>query len=157
MVKEWNVKRIRYVNHVVRFIFSLKKKKKKRMEKIESSSQCSTHGRSTTSRFLRNRNMKTFEKLFLNWNLFYVSCVITKKPVNYSLFVDELAIYTRRSSLTKSQNILQNMINHLQKWITDKGLKFSADKTVVLNFHRKWRSPPNVNLHIYGIPIINIE
>ncbi|CAG7727507.1 unnamed protein product [Allacma fusca] len=79
-----------------------------------------------------------------------------KKPVCYSLFADDLAMYIRSSSLAYIEKILQKTINELEKWASSKGLQFSPDKTKLINFHRKQNSPPPINITLYGQQIQNV-
>ena len=54
--------------------------------------------------------------------------------VDGSLFADDLAIYTITRNMRVATTALQTMTNKLEKWTTEKGLKFSPNKTTMMIF-----------------------
>jgi len=79
------------------------------------------------------------------------------KKVNYSLYADDLAIFSRGRNISMLTEHLQQSINKLVLWYKHRGLNFSVAKTKAVIFTRKRIIPltPNLNLNDTPIPIEN--
>lgn len=77
---------------------------------------------------------------------------IIKQPVNYTIFADDLAIYTRGKCLSEIEKQLQRVINKLDNWGHQQGLSFSPTKTKMVIFTRK-HNTEEIKLKIRQIPI----
>ena len=75
------------------------------------------------------------------------------KEIGRSLFVDDLAIWCRSSSMPHVNRLLQISINNLIKWGHSTGFKFSSTKTVAVHFCRKRNPHPDPTLILDQIPI----
>ena len=71
--------------------------------------------------------------------------------VDGSLFADDLAIYINTRNLRVATRALQTMTKKLEKWATERGLKFSPGKTTTMIF-RKREEPLEIILGIHIIP-----
>lgn len=71
-----------------------------------------------------------------------------QRPVNYSLFVDDLAIFFRSPRLSTAERQIQLTINRLIRWADQTGFRFSASKTTCVNFHRLrgLHAPPTLTM-----------
>ena len=63
--------------------------------------------------------------------------IINKDPVRGDGFADDLLVLKGGYSLTAAMSAIQKTINELATWGKEYGLKFNADKTVVVIFHRR--------------------
>jgi ribonuclease HI len=59
-----------------------------------------------------------------------------KPPVIGSLFVDDLAVFCRSSTLHSATRQIQMTLNRLEKWSNCNGLRFSTEKTKCMHFYR---------------------
>ncbi len=75
---------------------------------------------------------------------------VIKKPVQYSLFADDLVIYIRGPTMTTLEEKIQATLHSLTNWSQAKKLKFSSTKTNVINFTKKKRDMRPVILHLAG-------
>ena len=75
-------------------------------------------------------------------------CVRT--PVMGSLFVDDLAIFCRSSTLASASRVIQLTLNRLGEWSNRSGFRFSAEKTKCVHFHRKRAQGPPPELRLNG-------
>lgn len=73
--------------------------------------------------------------------------------VKYSLYVDDLMIYTSSSSIPSIERRLQNSIRNITSWTDTNGFTLSAPKTVAVHFHRKRGLQPEPSLFLYNQPI----
>lgn len=62
---------------------------------------------------------------------------IIKKPVQTSLYADDLLLYCRGKNITSVRDILQDTLNDLQEWTNKTGFVFSTEKTKIMHFSRK--------------------
>lgn len=69
---------------------------------------------------------------------------LLKYPVQHSLFADDLAIFIRGPDLQFIQWHLQDSIDWFAHWGELRGLKFSTEKTKIVNFNRKRSTFPVV-------------
>ena len=76
------------------------------------------------------------------------------RKVNYSLFADDLAIYTRGNNIETLSNLLQRSISKLEQWYKSRDLKFSTAKTKAIIFSRKTVIPTTLNIHLNNTPIL---
>jgi hypothetical protein len=54
-----------------------------------------------------------------------------------SLFVDDIAIYTKTPSKPEAQPILQRYVNRIEHWANTWKFKFSVPKSAIISFKRK--------------------
>ncbi len=73
---------------------------------------------------------------------------IIHRPVKYSMFADDLAIYIRGKNESLLESELQKVINNLNHWAFKIGLRFSESKTVAINFSQKNTAPSQINLRL---------
>lgn len=81
---------------------------------------------------------------------------LLKYPVHHTLFADDLAIFVRGNDQQHIQQQLQISINRLTKWGETTGLKFSAEKTKIINFTRKRKETP-VALNMYEAALPQVQ
>lgn len=60
-----------------------------------------------------------------------------RKPVNMSLFADDLLIYCSGKNVDTIQGIIQNTISRMETWGNQNGFTFSTEKTKVMLFTRR--------------------
>ena len=73
--------------------------------------------------------------------------------IKASLYVDDLVIYTSSSYIPSIERRLQTAINRVEQWATNTGFKFSPQKSVAVQFHRKRGLQQEPMLTLYGNPI----
>ena len=71
-------------------------------------------------------------------------------PVNYSLFVDDLAIYCTSYDAISACKHLQIAIDNISKWADENGFRFSSQKTIAVRFTRSRRSEVVPTLKLKG-------
>ncbi len=76
--------------------------------------------------------------------------------IHYSMFADDLAIYTRGTNLQNIENRLQRCVTKLESWARERGLRFSSQKTNLINFTRKRKNLRPINIVLNNIPIPNV-
>lgn len=72
------------------------------------------------------------------------------RPIEHSLYADDLKISIRTSSLRVAERQLQLCINKLGKWCFRNGFQFSAEKSAIVHFTRKRGLYPNPELSLNG-------
>ena len=77
--------------------------------------------------------------------------------ISYSLYVDDLLIYSRGSYVPGLERRLQGAINRISRWSNDHGFSFSAPKTNCIHFHHKKRFQPPLKLMLNNTIIPNRE
>lgn len=73
------------------------------------------------------------------------------RTVMHSIYVDDLQIACRASSLSSCERQLQITINRLTKWADQNGFRFSAQKTTAVLFTQKRGLFPEPALKLYNI------
>lgn len=71
---------------------------------------------------------------------------IIKAPVKYSLFADDLHIFSAAKNIINLIQLLQQSVNEISKWIVDQGLTLSKEKTEYIIFANRKHPTSNINL-----------
>lgn len=74
--------------------------------------------------------------------------------VKYSLYVDDLVIYTSSNYLPAIERRLQIAIDRAESWTAANGFNFSTEKTFATHFHKKRGLPTEPSLHLKNNPIV---
>lgn len=72
-----------------------------------------------------------------------------KAPLKALLYADDLVIYKSGRNPNSTIKIIQKGINSLIEWSNNVGLQFSQEKTIAINFSRKYKRPRNLKLQLY--------
>ena len=67
--------------------------------------------------------------------------------VHCALYVDDLVIYTTAKNAAHSNRLIQRSINKLTDWTSQKGMRFSEDKTVAIKFEKRRSEEPELTLY----------
>ncbi|KAF4520292.1 hypothetical protein B566_EDAN004351, partial [Ephemera danica] len=78
-------------------------------------------------------------------------------PVKGILYADDFMIFCSSKSLKVAERQIQITVNKLQKWSTQKGFTFSAQKTNVIHFHRLRGIHQNPCIYLENAPIQVVE
>ena len=73
--------------------------------------------------------------------------------VKSSLYVDDFALYSSSNYAPSLERRLQLAIDEASKWAEDHGFKFSATKTIAVQFHNQRGLPSEPSLRLYDAPI----
>lgn len=71
-------------------------------------------------------------------------------PLRHSLYADDLVVYIVTDNLTFGMEQMQSLLNNLNDWTNENGLKFSTEKTVGMIYSRYKKIVPTRNLKLYG-------
>lgn len=73
--------------------------------------------------------------------------------IKASLYVDDLVIYTSSNHIPSIERRLQLAINRVQAKATNRGFRFSQQKSIAVHFHRKRGLQQEPSLFLYGEPV----
>ena len=72
------------------------------------------------------------------------------KDVDGSLYVDDFLMSYRAKNTNSCKRQLQGCLRKIEDWCTEKGFKFSPNKTVCVHFHNKRSILPEPDLFLNG-------
>ena len=84
-------------------------------------------------------------------------CFETDPDIHYSIYADDLVIYTRGKKIADVETKLQNCVAKLQNWAEDKHLRFSEFKCRILNFTRKRKNVRDIQVYLNDKLIQNVD
>ena len=83
-------------------------------------------------------------------------CDTAKEHVNYSLFADDVAIWSTQRDHNKAEKHVQQGLNQIETWCRKWGLTLSAEKSAAIAFNRS-RDRTNTRLFIDGKPVQEVK
>ena len=83
-------------------------------------------------------------------------CHTAKEHVNYSLFADDVAIWSTQQDHNKAEKHVQQGLNQIESWCRKWGFTLSAEKSAAVAFNRS-RNRTNTRLFIDGKPVLQIN
>lgn len=93
----------------------------------------------------------------LSTTLFLVSIndifVNIDRPVQASLFADDLVVYVRGINVKSLMDVTQRTLDKLEAWCSTTGFKFSKDKTKCILFDRSRYQNPSSTLRLFSGPL----